>query len=585
MVVEELKRFTGFDRVMFYQFGEGGSGTVLAEAREDHLPPYFGLNYPATDIPDNARNLYKKNLLRLVADVDAKPVRMIPAGLPYDLSEASLRAVSPFHIRYLQNMGVKASMSISVVQGGELAGLIACHHYQGSYPLSSVKRICCLYFGLVVSGQLQALQQSFITGELLRRQERAAIEIRELSRGRAILPILMKRAKHIMACFEADGMVFIDGDKDFSSGSTPSVEQCRFLMGRAAKTVSSPIQYSINIAADFGEAPDNGKSAGVMMLTFVEDSTLFFFRDEKVTSVRWAGRDEDKLAGDLTPRHSFEEWVETVRGTCETWSYVDLALANDFHSSLASFVLQQALMLDRLSKRLKATTAEVQQFAYTVSHDLKAPLVSVNGWIGAMEEDIEDGEFSNLPHAITRVRASVTRMNNLIEELLAYSRIGRVNTPAEEVSVDALVREIVTEMTPLLEEKSIAVQIEGQLPNIDGHPGEISRVFENLIGNAIKYGSGHEKPQIRIFAEPTRFGARFCVSDNGEGIDPQFQHRIFELFQRLDTKNEGSGVGLASVVKVAQLHDGKAWVESDIGAGASFWIELKNQRFEEHESK
>ena len=160
----EIRRLTGFDRVMVYRFDPDWNGQVVAEAKHDLLESFLGLHYPASDIPPQARALYKVNLLRFIRDIDAVNAPLVPVdnpltGAPLDLSQAALRSVSPIHCEYLRNMGVTASMSVSIMVAGELAGLVACHHYSGPYVPSAPVRATCEFLAQTLSLTLSSREQ------------------------------------------------------------------------------------------------------------------------------------------------------------------------------------------------------------------------------------------------------------------------------------------------------------------------------------------------------------------------------------------------------------------------------------------
>lgn len=580
---ENVKEFLGFDRVMLYVFADDGHGEVLAEARENELSPFLGLHYPASDIPENARQLYVQNLIRLIADVDAVPVDLYPPNPELDMTHATLRAVSPFHIRYLQNMGVTASMSISLVEGGKLWGLIACHHYSGPFEIPATRRISCVHLAMAVAGRLAAIQKQNEADQFLQRKDRLTRKIITLSKMRDLPEAFSQRAKGILDVFLADGLTFLSDRKDLTHGHALDPLRSRQLL-KYLSPKSDGIQMSNSLRADFPSFEwREDEPAGVLVLRFGSQATLLLFRSERVSNVRWAGKQESKEDGPLTPRASFEEWVESVEGRCLEWSETDLRLASEFYSSLATHVLRQLARLNELNAKLKEQNDEIQQFAYTVSHDLKAPLVSVNGWIGVLEEDLEAGEYGELSHAIKRIRTAASRMGNLIEDLLEYSRIGRSEGQVEEISLNEMLRELAGTMETELEEKGIELRIQPDLPTVRGLTNSIYQIFLNLLSNAVKYGSSHSQPVIEVSCETTEFAVRCAVRDNGDGIAPEYHQKIFELFQRLSNDGEGTGVGLASVAKNVQIHHGECGVISLPDSGAEFWFTLPHKHPDNHE--
>ncbi|MDF1811849.1 MAG: ATP-binding protein [Verrucomicrobiales bacterium] len=576
-VCRELKGFTGFDRVMLYLFAPDNHGEVIAEAKQPELEPFLGLHFPAGDIPKNARDLYIKNLIRLIADVNADPVGLYPAEGDMDMSLSSLRAVSPFHIKYLQNMGVASSMSISLVEGDRLWGLLACHHYQGPMLVPCSTRVSCVHYGIVIASQLQVMMRSFFSRELNLRKEGIAGEVKILSKSADLHTTIKQRALQLIGMCHADGMAFLDGDSIFTEGITPSETTIVELWKRCPGGPDAKIHACDSIAESFPDVDmEASPLAGFLVIHCSQDWQLMFFRKEYIHEIRWGGDPGDKSAEKkvLTPRNSFAEWVESVQGRCHPWTEVDLLVAEELRSVFMVFVMHQAVVLQKLYGQLREKNIEIQQFAYSVSHDLKSPLVTINGWIAALEEELEAGNYEEAREAFERIKGAATRMGLLIEDLLAFSKIGRMKGEIELIDMDELCKDIREELQILLAEKGIELEIDDDLPAFHGYEIEVRRALENLISNAIKYGCTKEQPRICISGKKLDNGYRFSVKDFGEGIETQYQSRIFELFQRLDTSHSGTGVGLASVAKVAQFHRGKCGVESAAGQGAEFWIEF-----------
>lgn len=579
VVCQELKAFTGYDRVMLYQFSEEGHGHVVAEAREQNLEPFLGLRYPASDIPKNARELYVRNFIRSIPDVNAQPVSLLPEHPNLDMSDCSLRAVSPFHIRYLQNMGVAASMSISLIEDGKLWGLIACHHYDGPHHLSATMRVSCVHFGLVVSAQLKIAARSFAATNLARRKARMSDLIRAFSTGEKVGETISMKQKEFLDLFCVDGLVFWNGEDWHREGATPSDEICEAIrgqvfQGRVQSLVAFESLSSVLSGIDLTDCP----VCGMMGIWCSEDWLLLFFRKEFVYEVRWGGdpRGTKDATGVLTPRNSFREWKETVSGKCRPWSEQDHEIADELQTILAGYVLRQRAHLERLNHELESRSKEIEQFAYTVSHDLKSPLVTITGWIDATKEDLESGDLDEVRFALSRIEGAASRMGNLIEDLLDFSRIGRVTGKREHVDLSDLMERLKQDYTFQLSDCGAELVINEPLGQIYGYPIEIQRAIENLVSNAIRHGCPKPGAKIMVNSRKVVGGRKVSVTDSGGGIAPEHHERIFELFNRLDPRTEGTGVGLASVAKVAQLHRGDCGVESVPGEGATFWIRFGN---------
>jgi signal transduction histidine kinase len=233
---------------------------------------------------------------------------------------------------------------------------------------------------------------------------------------------------------------------------------------------------------------------------------------------------------------------------------------------------------DALIRRLEAQNAELEQFAYAVSHDLKSPIITVQGFLGYVERDARSGNLERLNTDIARITEATKRMSQLLNELLELSRIGRPMNQPENVPFESIAGEAVGLLRGSLEARGVRVQIAGGLPTINGDRARLVEAVQNLVDNACKFMGDQPEPHIEIGQRGAQADADgkpiLFVRDNGIGIDPQYQERIFGLFNKLDAQSEGTGVGLALVKRIVEVHGGKIWVESQLGQGATFCFTL-----------
>ncbi len=231
------------------------------------------------------------------------------------------------------------------------------------------------------------------------------------------------------------------------------------------------------------------------------------------------------------------------------------------------------------AERLQASNREMEGFVYTVSHDLKSPLVTFAGYLSHLNKDVEAGRIDRLPQFVGYLNKAAQHMQSIINDLLEISRIGRVSNTSEAVDVNALVATIVDELKPQLEAAQAEVKVQADMPTIQTDRTRLSQVFQNLLTNALKYGrpADGRAGQITVGGVIEGGETRYFVADNGPGIDKKYHERIFGLFQRLQSNKDGTGVGLAIVSRIAEVNDGRAWVESEPGQGAKFWIAFPSQ--------
>jgi light-regulated signal transduction histidine kinase (bacteriophytochrome)/CheY-like chemotaxis protein len=455
----QLKVLTGFDRVMVYRFDEDGSGEVLAEAAASGLEPFLGLHYPASDIPRQARILYQRNWLRIIADINAKPARLLSTASHsvalLDLSMSVLRSVSPIHIEYLQNMGVGASMSVSILRDGKLWGLFACHHYSSRH-ISFEKRTASELFGQMFSWILEGRERE---GDMA--YETRAHQIQErLMEGaaaqehssRAIIDSIGEYRKMI-AC---DGIaVWSEGDITLE-GETPTESEVKDLVGFINRTSPGRICASAEIAKVYAAGQSfRDRAAGFLAIPIsrVPRDCLIFFRREVLRSVNWAGDpnksySEGPFGARLTPRKSFELWQETVAGQSKPWTSADLHIAEGLRVTLLEVILQ----LSDLASRERRHSQERQELMIAeLNHRVRNILSLVRSLVAQSKDNTASTEefaavLGGRIQALARAHDQITNLNwapvalkSLVEsEAGAYlgARAGRIKMDGPEVALD-----------------------------------------------------------------------------------------------------------------------------------------------------
>jgi PAS domain S-box-containing protein len=236
---------------------------------------------------------------------------------------------------------------------------------------------------------------------------------------------------------------------------------------------------------------------------------------------------------------------------------------------------------EKLIAELEAKNTELEQFTYTVSHDLKAPLITVRGFLGFVEQDARAGNFDRLEADLARIVEATDKMRRLLDELLDLSRIGRMTNPPEAVPFASIVRGAVELVQGRIEARGVQVTIEPGLPAVFGDRMRLVEVVQNLIDNACKFMGDQLEPHITIGQRGTDQDGKpiVFVRDNGLGIDPQYHEKVFGLFSKLDAKAEGTGVGLALVKRIVEVHGGRIWVESGgLGQGSTFFFTLPQSK-------
>jgi light-regulated signal transduction histidine kinase (bacteriophytochrome)/CheY-like chemotaxis protein len=451
-----LRSLIGFDRVMIYRFLVDGSGQVVAESRAPDLEPLLHLRYPASDIPRQARELYKKSWIRLISDVEATTSPLACSrefeGEPLDLSFAELRSVSPVHIQYLRNMGVAASMSISIVVGGELWGLIACHHRTPRHVGANV-RAAAEVLGQVVSLQIQAIEgvEAYVT----MRAARTLLDrvVAEFPVGGDLSANLLDRLDQLSGFISSDGAgIWID-DNYRGVGDAPAQTQVRQLSQFIEKAQPGGVFTTHRLVDDFPAAAGwTCATRGVLAvpLSYSDPHYLFFFRGEVLQKIEWAGDPGKPITlgdeGRISPRKSFLSWQEEVRGQSLHWTARDRLIGETLRVYLSDIIIRfsdvikeerrhaeqrNRLIVNELNHRVKGTLELIQSL---VVHGYEEP--------GRVQEFVRTLEGRIKAIALAHDATSVSHgaeVATLIERAVALQTLapGQIDISGPSVKLDA----------------------------------------------------------------------------------------------------------------------------------------------------
>lgn len=258
--------------------------------------------------------------------------------------------------------------------------------------------------------------------------------------------------------------------------------------------------------------------------------------------------------------------------------YAGLAIEN---ARLNSALQAELVHRKTLIEELEAKNAELERFTYTVSHDLKSPLVTITGFLGYLKKDALEGNQEKIKSDMDRITKSAEKMQALLNDLLELSRVGRLMNAPEKISFEEIVQDALENVRGQLEANKVKVEVQPELPTVHVDKIRLIEVVQNLIDNASKFTRGQENPKIEIGTTDQAGITIFFVRDNGIGIQPEFQERIFGLFNKLDQNVDGTGIGLTLVKRIIEVHGGKIWVESELGKGATFYFTLPGSQNEE----
>lgn len=339
IAAEQVKEMLGYDRVMIYEFDEQWNGKVISEAREEELEPFLGHHYPASDIPKQARELYLRNWLRTIVNVNYQPVEIVPllqplTGKPLNLSLSVLRSVSPLHIEYLQNMGVGATVTISLIHDNQLWGLITCHHNSARYIPHRVRNLCNFLGSFFSSELFQRQQLDEYQAEI--RSREAATQVANIFIGNTsparIIEELQGEEQTLLSLMDASGAAICYQDKLLLYGDTPTREQVRELAAWLAGKSEDYSYHTSKLSLEYDPAKAyKEKASGIVYVAISpgQHHYIIWFRPEVVQLVDWAGdpakaviKTDDGMR--LSPRKSFEKWREVVQSTSYPWTTKEL---------------------------------------------------------------------------------------------------------------------------------------------------------------------------------------------------------------------------------------------------------------------
>lgn len=588
LAVSEIRDLTGFDRVMAYQFQEDGSGAVLAESVTGGWESFLGLHYPASDIPQPARRLFKLTWLRHQPDISYTPVPIVPAsnaftGQPLDLSYALLRSVSVMYSQYLKNMGTHSSMVMTLLKDGELWGLIACHHHSGPRHVPFEIRAACEFLAHMVSLLLAAKEEQEDFEYRARMQTTQSRMVGILALTDDFVNVLIDRKPNLLDFIDCGGAAVVLQGKPTLTGATPEAEEVAQLVEWLSHQEENIFFTDCLSKLHPAALRYCGVASGMLAIRTgaSKNDYILLFRPEYRRTVNWAGDPKKPvdISDDgqrLMPRTSFAIWQETVRLKSRPWKAVELSAARDLRDALVEIDARRADQFRVLYQNLQRTNVELDAFAYVASHDLKEPLRGIHNYSQFLLEDTAGILPSEAANKLETVIRLTRRMDDLLDSLLHYARLGRDGMDLVPCDVQQLVAEVIDTLATRIQEAGVQVRVLGTLPTIEADYTRLGEVFQNLIVNAIKYND-KDMRFVEIGSTETDGERVFFVHDNGIGIAAEHHENIFAIFRRLHPQDKfggGTGAGLTIVRKILDRHEGRIWVESTPGEGTTFFFTI-----------
>ncbi|KAI2468178.1 hsp90-like protein [Annulohypoxylon bovei var. microspora] len=598
ILVGIVKELTGFHRVMVYQFDAAFNGKVVTElvdpAKTRDL--YYGLHFPASDIPKQARDLYKLNKVRLLYDRDLESARLVCRSekdleRPLDLSHAYLRAMSPIHLKYLGNMAVRSSMSISINAFNELWGLIACHSYgaKGMRVPFPIRKLCRLV-GDTASRNIERLSYAS------RLQARKLINTMPTDKNPS--GYITASSSDLIKLFDADfGMLSIRGETKILGKIEQSQEALAMMEYLRLRNFTS-VLTSQDIREDFpdlGYPPGFSVIAGLLYVPLSVGGSDFivFFRKGQVREVRWAGNPYEKVvkegtASFLEPRSSFKAWHEIVIGKCREWSEEQVETAAVLCLVYGKFIevwrqKEAALQSSRLTRLLLANSA----------HEVRTPLNAIINCLEiAMEGPLDHETRENLARSHSASKSLIYVINDLLD--LTNTEEGQELIKDEVLDLPGCIREATEPFKVDAKRKSLLYEVieHPGLPRyVHGDFRRVRQAVANITANAIKHTSKGSVTVESYVADvlEARVKVEIIVQDTGHGMSNEKLDNLFRDLEQVsgdvdestsveDIEKPGEGrtlgLGLAVVARIVRTMNGQLRLKSEEGKGSRFVIQL-----------
>jgi light-regulated signal transduction histidine kinase (bacteriophytochrome) len=597
-----VKELTGFHRILIYQFDSAWNGTVVAELVDPKasVDLYKGLCFPASDIPKQARDLYRINKVRLLYDRDQVTSRLVCRTLedlqtPVDMTHSYLRAMSPIHLKYLANMGVRASMSISISGFNELWGLISCHAYgdHGMRVSFPVRKMCRL-IGDTVSRNIERLSYAS------RLQARKLINTVPTDQNPS--GYIVATSDDLLKLFDADyGALSIRGETKLLGKMTYSQEILALLEYLRMRQMSSVVA-SHHITKDFPDLfypPGFKHISGMLYVPLSPGGTDFmvFFRRGHLTEIKWAGNPYDKKPqnGHLEPRKSFQTWRETVLDQSREWTESDVETAAVLCLVYGKFIKvwrqkEAAMENSQLTRLLLANSA----------HEVRTPLNAVINYLEiALEGSLDAETRDNLTKSYSASKSLIYVINDLLD--LTNTEKGQKLIKDEIFDLPVTFREATDMFEGEAKRKKIDYKVVAHpgLPSaVIGDQRRVRQVFTNLISNAVRHTTaGSVTTEIWRSSEQVQPGCllvHMTVLDTGSGMSQSTLEALFQELEQVSTDDDSHwfdpgdqahsrpcgqdkrvlGLGLALVARIVRNMHGQLSVRSEEGKGSRFKISL-----------
>lgn len=585
-LLEALSKVVNYDRIMVYKFMMDGSGKVIAEKKNEGMESFFGLHYPESDIPKQARELYLKKRKRIFSNVHHETVPIISkTGKDIDLSFTASRGMSPVHRQYLINSGISSSFSVSIIIDNHLWGLVTCQNVEPKHVDLEDRVQAGIFTALAANAYSSFKSKNELNYRLELNDKLSQLKTNFLKHNN-LFDSLIESKTEIRNFPEAEGLAVVYDENIVTDGAVPASDVISRIVDWGLKNTTDRIYVNRSFLKNHGEELNLPESAAGIIIYFIErekNEMLIWFRKEFDEHIDWAGNPEKKIGiftqnGEdkkmVSPRTSFRIFTENIKGHSKRWNSRNVSAVQAIRDLILETSHKNYNAIKRLNDELKKVNEELDSFSYTISHDLGTPLTVMKLNAQMLLGNLTD----NSEKSKTKIKTIIEEIDNMAEmmhDVLQLSRAKHSEIQLESLKTGTTIHKI-SENAKITYGSPKSEIVIKECPDVLADKTLLHQVFLNIINNAVKYSSHKDQPKVEIEGSEDGQTIIYRISDNGIGIPHEEKHKMFKIFNRMDNakKFKGNGVGLSIVHRIMKRIGGDVDYESNKD-GTSFILTFK----------
>lgn len=584
VLCDYISKILAYDRVTVYQFAEENNGQIIAETRRnDNLESIYGMYHSDFAVLSHARKIHLMNLCRVTQDINEDPVPIISLNnQPIDLLATNIRTLDAVHRAHLKKVEIGCNLSYSILINDKIWGLIFCQNIKPT-RINLLKREAMVYMIQWTSArfadELEAKERDF--NERIRQFELTLKE--KLMLKSDILSVLSSFSKMICDFANADAMVIVDGDRIYADNMNIGRQKLKklqtFILANSDQFVYTEPQFTFKYGHELGIEMDRFAGIAKIDIDSSRKFTLLFFRKEHVVRRTYMDKPvkylEDVKANETfetEPHRHFDLWHHTIHSSSLVWTEAELFFFGRLRRLIKESINQKSIEISNLNEEVHNLNKALDAYAYTVSHDVKNPLSAINLSVQMMlqkpdmPKEVKDRMLLNMKQAVDLI-------SDLLVAIHDFSKIKSFSYQTELLDIKPSILQVIDFCLLRYDFSPSHIEV-GDLWPIYGHKTLVYQLFQNLIGNAIKYSARNENPKVEVYSLKEQEFVRYIIRDNGIGIAQEDLKVMFDSFKRLDNAYdfEGTGLGLTIVKNIVDKLDLQIKVDSQLGIGTEIQL-------------